>query len=1297
MKKVFYFITNVLVIMVLLLGTMAALPPNPVHAMSLPPNPVNAMSGSGAPEDPYIIRNVYDLQNMQNDLDAYYELGNDIDASATETWNNGAGFEPIGNENPFQGALDGKGYKIYNLYINRPSQDYVGLFSYGWAHWLRNVHLVDCNITGRGYIGALIGEVDFWPNGEPDTIVDNCSSTGHIYGGDGGDVGGLIGFEGAQISNCHSSATIVVTATSRWVELVGGLIGTAEGHVEQSYATGSVTVNGYPQILAHRSTEVLGIGGFVGFANYQSIERCYATGNVTVNGDDVDRVIGVGGFIGFDWAMYGITNCYARGNVTVNATAIYEKKDVGGFSGCATEELNCYSTGHVTITAPGYNHVGGFTGEILTSGGEYGEYVTNCFWDTQTSGMSNSAGGTGKTTAEMKTKSTFTDAGWDFTTIWDIDGVQNDGYPFLFPREGPWSFAVITDLHIGRGYADYGLDGYEDENISGFDYYLTERLKAAVNWINSNKNNSNYTIDFVVVMGDIADSAERSELCKARTILDKLNDPNGDGNTADGIPYIPIFGNHDIWPYTDFEEADPDEPDNPELGEYFEEVFWIQNAKNRALLESITNYTFTKQVSTQYFQNYYFRYNGTSFIGLDFIERRPGNPGVLPGAEPQAQTLSWLTNQLNEYQGTEPLFLLSHIPFEQDFVSAFSNAELDQIEEILEEYEAANTEGQQILGCFAGHIHGIEDLFGAERFVNANREYPPIAGAPVVTTEAIMVGSNLPDNELSTINKGIIRIVKVAGPGNIDYSTIEGRYNPDTGAGTAFIALNPNIGFKNGETVNNLIQFTFYPSCFTTREINYQINFGDGSNSPWLSGGTPFNHQYARADLYQITLTVKDNATGVQETFTEAIKVEAGKFLWNIEIIDPKIQPISTTTKENVVITGQSSKQAVLFKVAHSSAKPVALATIHFEQATGDIDMTTLVADYDAAAQKSVFYMPSWPTEVEESKVLLIPYSQDSTVYICPQATSLTEVNPHAPGTVFLEPGETTDGMTAIPVIYDGEPYYLIGGFVNGGGGVLLPNQPPVLAPIGNKTIGEGQLLSFTISATDSDGDPLTYSASNLPLGATFDPATRTFSWTPGYEQAGTYANVHFEVSDGKLTDSEDISIRVNNCVDLFMHGAAPDLILDMTPPSSTSAKYKDSPGVKRTTFMEIGTWNAAPMTETQNLTSLGNLTVWVGLKNSDDQGTYFDIRAEVLKNGVVIASAEVKDIQGVTRNPDKATKVVVTFGTISDTTFAVGDIFSIRVLTKVADTGGHSNAVGLRLYYDSVSRPSLVNTMFYR
>jgi len=92
-------------------------------------------------------------------------------------------------------------------------------------------------------------------------------------------------------------------------------------------------------------------------------------------------------------------------------------------------------------------------------------------------------------------------------------------------------------------------------------------------------------------------------------------------------------------------------------------------------------------------------------------------------------------------------------------------------------------------------------------------------------------------------------------------------------------------------------------------------------------------------------------------------------------------------------------------------------------------------------------------------------------------------------------------------------------------------NQPPMLDPIGDKTVDEGQLLEFTISATDTDSESLTYSASNLPSGATFNPATRTFSWTPGYDQAGAYPDVHFAISDGSLTDSEDITITVVNVV----------------------------------------------------------------------------------------------------------------------------------------------------------------------
>jgi PKD repeat protein len=86
--------------------------------------------------------------------------------------------------------------------------------------------------------------------------------------------------------------------------------------------------------------------------------------------------------------------------------------------------------------------------------------------------------------------------------------------------------------------------------------------------------------------------------------------------------------------------------------------------------------------------------------------------------------------------------------------------------------------------------------------------------------------------------------------------------------------------------------------------------------------------------------------------------------------------------------------------------------------------------------------------------------------------------------------------------------------------------QAPVLAPIGNKTVAENQTLSFTVQATDADGDTIAYSADPLPVGAVF--TDRTFTWTPGFDQAGPYV-VTFRARDAALEDSETITITVTN------------------------------------------------------------------------------------------------------------------------------------------------------------------------
>jgi hypothetical protein len=88
-------------------------------------------------------------------------------------------------------------------------------------------------------------------------------------------------------------------------------------------------------------------------------------------------------------------------------------------------------------------------------------------------------------------------------------------------------------------------------------------------------------------------------------------------------------------------------------------------------------------------------------------------------------------------------------------------------------------------------------------------------------------------------------------------------------------------------------------------------------------------------------------------------------------------------------------------------------------------------------------------------------------------------------------------------------------------------NQPPALASIGARVVSAGTPLTFTISASDPEGNPITYAATNLPTGATFNASTRTFSWTP---TCGTSASVQvtFTAGDGTSTDSETVTILVN-------------------------------------------------------------------------------------------------------------------------------------------------------------------------
>ena len=118
-------------------------------------------------------------------------------------------------------------------------------------------------------------------------------------------------------------------------------------------------------------------------------------------------------------------------------------------------------------------------------------------------------------------------------------------------------------------------------------------------------------------------------------------------------------------------------------------------------------------------------------------------------------------------------------------------------------------------------------------------------------------------------------------------------------------------------------------------------------------------------------------------------------------------------------------------------------------------------------------------------------------------------------------------------------------------------NQAPVMNSIQDGTVEAGKSLTFTVSASDADGDSLEYSASGIPKGATFNSKSGVFSWTPAAGQEGMYS-VTFEVSDGKLKDlvtaaisvvaQENPSPTAGEVSDNRLREASPETVFQETP-----------------------------------------------------------------------------------------------------------------------------------------------------
>ncbi|WP_428236046.1 BspA family leucine-rich repeat surface protein [Gracilimonas sp.] len=263
-------------------GPVAAEPTTPA---------VSFAGGTGSEADPYQVATLEQLQALKDGPSLHFVLNNDLDASATSTWNSGEGFVPIGGSSPFTGSFDGQGFVITGLTVNRSTEDYAGLFAViGDGGSVKNIGLEQLSITGGGNTGGLAGE----NNG----TISGSYADGDVDGS--AIVGGLVGLNNSSITESYSAGTVDGTQD------IGGLVGLHSlGTISESYSTSDATGTAN------------NVGGLIGFS-YDNVENSFATGSVS--GDT-----NVGGFAG-NYNSGTVSNSYSTGAVTGSS-------NVGGFIG----------------------------------------------------------------------------------------------------------------------------------------------------------------------------------------------------------------------------------------------------------------------------------------------------------------------------------------------------------------------------------------------------------------------------------------------------------------------------------------------------------------------------------------------------------------------------------------------------------------------------------------------------------------------------------------------------------------------------------------------------------------------------------------------------------------------------------------------------------------------------------------------------------------------------------------------------------------------------------------------------
>jgi len=354
------------------------------------------ISGWTKPADQAVTINNGQTTNASGTYNRYYGGGNGTAENPyliyTAEDMNTIGAHPVDWNKHFKLTADVNLASYTETHFNRIGDSdtnvFTGVFD-GNGHTISNFTYTSATVDYVGIFGSLGNGCNV-----KNLFVTGVNVTGRTY------TGGLVGSNRGTITDCH-----ITLGDVNGTDLVGGLVGYNgdTGVITNCNVTGNIT----------GITETAGLAG----ENNGSIAVCYAAG--TVSGTYIS-----GGLAGYNADAGSIVNSYAAGSVNGDS---FIGGLVGGNSGTI---IDSYAAGSVV----GRICTGGLAGDKWSGGA----VVTASFWDVNISGQSSSAGGEGKTTSEMKTKSIFTGAGWDFVEesdngtndIWRmcVDGVS---YPLL--------------------------------------------------------------------------------------------------------------------------------------------------------------------------------------------------------------------------------------------------------------------------------------------------------------------------------------------------------------------------------------------------------------------------------------------------------------------------------------------------------------------------------------------------------------------------------------------------------------------------------------------------------------------------------------------------------------------------------------------------------------------------------------------------------------------------------------------------------------------------------------------------